>query len=77
MIMITMLLTTKSIKNTFTCSFAYKVVCIDDKIGKPVVLYRGKNAFNKFLEAIFKENEYYKKMIKNHFNNKSCHVCRR
>ena len=24
------------------CSFAYKVVCIDDKFSKPIVVYRGK-----------------------------------
>ena len=24
-------------------SFAYKLVCIDDKFNKPVILYRGKN----------------------------------
>ena len=24
------------------CSFAYKVVCVDDKFSKPVVLYRRK-----------------------------------
>ena len=27
-----------------------------------------KNAINKFIEAIFKENDYCKKMIKKHFN---------
>ena len=26
------------------CSFVYKVVCVDDKHSKDVVLYRGKNA---------------------------------
>ena len=25
------------------CSFAYKVVCVDDKFSKPVALYRGEN----------------------------------
>ena len=29
------------------CSFADKVVCIDDKLSKPSVLYRGRNAVNK------------------------------
>ena len=37
--------------------FAYKVVCIDDKVSKPVVLYGGKNAVNKFIEATLKKNE--------------------
>ena len=50
------------------CSFAYNVVCIDDGFSKLVVLYRGKNAVNKFVEAILKEYDYYRKIIKKHLN---------
>ena len=50
------------------CSFAYNVVCIDDRFSKLVVLYRGKNAVNKFVEAILKEYDYYRKVIKKHLN---------
>ena len=50
------------------CSFLYKVVCIDDRFSKPVVLYRGKNAIKKFVEAILKDCDYCKKIIKRHFN---------
>ena len=46
------------------CTFFFNVVCADDKFRKPVVLYKGKNAVDKFIEAILKENEYCKKMIK-------------
>ena len=42
-------------------SFAYKVVCIDDKFSKPVDLYRGKNAIYKLIEAILKGHDYCKK----------------
>ena len=42
-------------------SFAYKVVCIDDKFSKPAALYIGKNAVNKFIEAILEEHDYCKK----------------
>ena len=41
------------------CSFAYKV-CIHDKFSKPVVLDRGENAVNKFIEAILKKNGHWK-----------------
>ena len=51
------------------CSFAYKLVCVDDKYGKNVVLYRGKNAVLKFINCILKEYEYCKGVIKKHFNN--------
>ena len=40
------------------CSFAYKIVCVDDKLSKPVVLYRGKSAVNRFIETILKEYDY-------------------
>ena len=39
------------------CSFTYKFICVNDKFSKPIVLYRGKNAAYKFIEAI-KEYEY-------------------
>ena len=65
MIEIIVLHTLKNIKHTF---FAYKVICVDDKFSKPVVLYRGKNAVNRFIEAIFEEYDYFKKVIKKHFN---------
>ena len=36
------------------CSFADKVVCIDDKFSKDIVLYRGKNAVLKFIISFLK-----------------------
>ena len=38
-------------------------VCFDDNFIKSVVLYRGKNVFNNFIEVIFKEYEYLKKLF--------------
>ena len=46
---------TKKYQAHIPCSFAYKFVCIDDKFSKPIVLYRGKNAVEKFIEAVLKE----------------------
>ena len=48
-------------------SFA-KLVCIDDRFNKLVVLYRGENAAYKFIEVILEEYEYCKKVMKKHFN---------
>ena len=48
------------------CSFAYKLVCVDYKFSKPIVLYRGKNAAYKFVEAILEEYEYCQKVMKKH-----------
>ena len=49
-------------------SFAYKVVCVDNKFSKDVVMHRGKNAAYEFIEAILKEYDYFKRIMKKHFN---------
>ena len=58
-------LTQKNIK--ITCSFAYKIVCID-KFAKPIIVFRGKNVAYEFIKAIPKEYQYCKKVTKKHFN---------
>ena len=59
------------------CSFAYKVVCIDNKFSKKVVLYRARNAACKFIKAILEEYDYCRRIIKKHFNKNFYYVCRR
>ena len=59
---------TEKYQDHVPCSFAYKVVCVDNKFSKKDVLYRGKNAVYKFIEAILEEYDYCKKMIKKQFN---------
>ena len=49
-------------------SIADKLVCIDDKFSKVVVLWRGKNVVCKFMEAILEGYKYCKTVMKNHFN---------
>ena len=34
----------KKYQNHIPCSFAYKLVCVDDRFSKPIALYRGENA---------------------------------
>ena len=63
-----MLLIHQKISRPCPCSFSYKVVCIDDKFSKDVVLNRGKNAVFKFIKSVLKEYGYCRKMIKKHFN---------
>ena len=44
---------TSGYQDHIPCSFAYKLVCIDNKFSKNVVLYRGENAvFKVFLMNI-------------------------
>ena len=59
---------TEKYQDHIPCSFAYRLVCVDNKFSKKVVLYRGKNAVYKFIKAILEEYDYCKKMIKEHFH---------
>ena len=59
---------TKKEEDHISCSFAYKVACMDDKFTKPIVVYRGKNAAYEFIKAILKEYKYCKKVMNKHFN---------
>ena len=56
----------KNIK-TISCSFAYKIVYIDNKFTKPTIIYRGKNAAYEFIKAILEEYKYCKKNNKQTF----------
>ena len=60
---------TKKYQDHIPCSFAYKIVCVDDRFTKPIVVYRGKNAAYKFINLILKEYKYCKKVMNKHFNN--------
>ena len=57
-------------------SFAYKIVCIDNRFSKPTAVFRGKNAAYESIKAVFEEYEYCKKVMKKHFNKKFDHDCR-
>ena len=59
---------TKKQQDHIPCSFADKVVCIDDRFTKPIVVYRGENAAYEFIKAILKEYKYCKKVMNKHFN---------
>ena len=58
---------TKKYDDHVACSFAYKVVCIDDRFSKPIILYRGENAAYEFIKAIFGEYKYCKKVMNKRF----------
>ena len=52
---------TKKCHQHVPCSYVYKVVCIDDKYSKSIVVYGGVNAAYEFIKSILKEHKYYKK----------------
>ena len=47
----------KKYQDHITCSFACKLVCVDDKFSKPIVVFRGENTAFRYFEAILKEYE--------------------
>ena len=59
---------TEKYQNHIPRSFSYKLVCVDNNFSKPIVVYKGKNTAYRFIEAILKEHEYCKKVMKKHFN---------
>ena len=48
----------------YQCYLQFYSVCINDRFSSPVVLYKGKNAVNTFIEAILKEYDYCKSVKK-------------
>ena len=42
------------------CSFAYKLVCVDDEFSKSIVVFRGENTAFKFVEVILQVYQYCK-----------------
>ena len=54
----------KKYQDHVPCSFAYNLVCVDDKSLKPI-FFRGGNAAYEFKKSILKEFEYCKKVMKN------------
>ena len=61
-------LTQKNYQDHIPCSFAYKLVCVDDEFSKLIIGFRGENAAYEFIKAILKEYQYCKKVMKKHFN---------
>ena len=58
----------KKYQDHIPCNFAYKIICVDDKFSKLVVLYRSENVAYKFIKMMLEEFGYCKKVMKKHFN---------
>ena len=59
----------KKYQDHVPCSFAYKVVCVEDRFTKRSVIDRGENAAYEFIKLILKEYKYCKKVMNKHFHN--------
>ena len=58
----------KEYQDHIPCSFANKLVFVDDKFSKSIVVFRYQNAAYEFFQAIVKEYQYRKKVMKKHLN---------
>ena len=45
---------TEKYQDLIPCSFAYKLLCVDNKFSKDVILYRGKMLFTNLLKQFLK-----------------------
>ena len=61
---------TQKYQDHVPCSFVYKLVCVDDKFTKPIVVFTCEKTPYEFVKAILKEYQYCKKVMKKHFNKK-------
>ena len=59
---------TQKYQDHVPCSFAYKVVRVDDRFTKQIVVHRGENTVDEFIEVFLKEYKYCKKVMNKHFN---------
>ena len=59
---------TKKYHDNVSCCYAFKVVCIDNRFSKPILVYRGENTAYEFIKTILKEYKYCKNIMKKHFN---------
>ena len=55
---------TEKYQDHILCSFAYKIVCIDDRFTKPTIIYKDKDAAYEFTKGILAEYKYCKKIMK-------------
>ena len=58
----------KKYQDHIPCSLAYKIVCVDEKFTKPIVIFRGEDVAYEFIKAILKGYVYCKKVMKKQFN---------
>ena len=54
----------KKYQDHVPCSFAYKLVCVDDEFTKPIVVFRDENAAYEFIKSVLKEYQYCTKVMK-------------
>ena len=55
-------------QKSIACSYGYKLVCDDDKFGKPFKTYLGKDAGNNFINNVIEESKCCSDEMKKHFN---------
>ena len=59
---------TNKYQKHIACSYGYKLVCVDDKFGKPFKNYLDKDAICNFTNCIIEENRYCSDIMEKYSN---------
>ena len=59
---------TKKYQKHISCSYGYKLVCVDDKFSNPFKSYLGEDAVSNFIISMIEESKYCSDVKKKHFN---------
>ena len=59
---------TSKYQKHITCSYRFKLGCVDDKLSKPLKTYLGKDAVYSFINSMIEERKYCNEVTKKHFN---------
>ena len=66
---------TKKYQDHVPCSFASKVVYVDNRYSKKFVLYRGKNTVFRFIKSVLNEYNYCRRIMGKYFCKHDKHEC--
>ena len=59
---------TNKYQKHITCSYGYKLVCVDDKFSTLFKTYLGKDVVDSFINSMIEESNYCSEVMKKHFN---------
>ena len=58
---------TNKYQKHFTYNYGYKLVCVDDKFGKPLKSYFGEDDVYNFINSMLEDSKYCCDVVKKHF----------
>ena len=62
---------TKNYQRYITCSYGYKLVCVEDKFSKRFKSHFKESTLYNFIHSMIKESQYYRAVMKKKFDKDS------